>query len=180
MDKYKHYSYEPLLNSSDPVSIENHSMLYRHQQNSHIILIKSQPVQNLPIFKHYFISYKNWEIHPGAPDYPIAIAVDVSETRPETKIEKIMEYCEDCGNEFLKEKIMLDKNFSILFNNCDSILNNSMETFLFFLALLFVFISIHQRTSVFLVFTCISILTILISNKIEYEPIYVKCKHIKM
>lgn len=145
-------------------------------KDSHILLIKSYKIKSIPLFRHWYVVYKNIEWHPGTPSGPVYVDTDFYNTGD---IHHIYEYCKECADDFLSKNIEKDKKFFLLFYNCDTMLGNSMET-IFVMSTVFTAIgALLYKSFIACIICLISLISLVTINYlVQLQPKYSYCRHI--
>lgn len=179
--KYENFMYTNMF-SSNVAAINNkqtnklRSLLYENISNKNFIMVKSYPIANWPFLRHWFLSFRDLEWHPGTPNNPVYVQKDYYECG---EIEKIYELCDKCANCFLAAKIEQDKHFFLPFFNCDTMVGNRMETTLIFSIVIFFMFSIILPSIILFVMFLVSVMSLLSVNKfLCRKPEYMHCDHI--
>lgn len=182
--KYDNFIYTDMFHSDNNDSANNNksttnkilSQLYENIPNKNFIMVKSYPITNWPFLRHWFLSFRELEWHPGTPNNPVYVQKDYYERG---EIEKIYELCDMCANCFLEAKIEQDKHFFLPFFNCDTMVGNRMETTLIFSIIIFFMFSIILPSVILFVMFLVSVMSLLSVNKfLCRKPEYMHCEHI--
>lgn len=180
--KYKEFCYDsPFHGTNAPQATIIDSGLYSKNLRSHMLILKSHPVSWMPFFEHWFLAYRNFEWHPGAPNEEIYTerACGHENLKKGTRVRHVYECCKSCADFFLEQSIKQDRRFSLIGRNCDIILGNGTETLLFYLGSLAIFVSLFFELWLISILAIAALFAMYLDHKFVRQNItYSACDHI--
>lgn len=188
-DRYKNSDIKNVISKIEEITHDDgHDMEHCSMIDSRFInknsktiffIVRSVPVENFSLFEHYYITFEKYEWHPGAPFDKILEYRNESMDESSSKVRSVLEMCTDCSIEFMLLNFERDKNFNILFNNCQMQCGENLQTVVGLIAILSTILFIFIQSFIILIILICALAALIISRPRSNKIVFDHCTHVR-